>query len=229
MVNEFRFQLARDKEPGEANSDQTEAVINTGSGNLSIGRNNFSPRETTIKRVQFIDNVSYVSGRNNYKFGLDFNFDRIFNFFPGIFSGSYTFPSYTAFANRTPSAYTQNFAGANTTGATTNPNLSEYAFFGQDDVRVTPKLTLNLGLRYDYASMACPQVQNTDTLLPAIALTPLVARKTRTTSRRASASLTRQTSGQSYAAASASSTVARRPSCSARCIRRTASTSRAST
>jgi outer membrane receptor protein involved in Fe transport len=165
VVNEFRFQLARDKEPGEANSDQPEAVINTGAGNLNIGRNNFSPRETTIKRVQFIDNLSYVSGRNNYKFGLDFNFDRIFNFFPGIFSGSYTFPSYTAFANRTPSAYTQNFAGANTTGATTKPNLSEYAFFGQDDVRVTPKLTLNLGLRYDYASMACPQVQNTDPLL----------------------------------------------------------------
>src|SRR5437588_8614655 len=59
IVNEARFQFARDKEPGQANSDQPEAVINTqGSGNLNIGRNNFSPHETTIKRVQFIDNVS---------------------------------------------------------------------------------------------------------------------------------------------------------------------------
>ncbi|HYJ45366.1 MAG TPA: TonB-dependent receptor, partial [Pyrinomonadaceae bacterium] len=165
MVNEFRFQFARDKEPGEANSELPEAVINTGAGNLNIGRNNFSPRETTIKRAQFINNLSYVTGRNNYKFGLDFNFDRIFNFFPGIFSGSYTFPSYTAFANNQPSAYTQNFAGANTTGATTNPNLSEYAFYAQDDIRVTPKLTLNVGLRYDYEGMDCPQVQNPDPLL----------------------------------------------------------------
>src|SRR5437588_11884350 len=165
LVNEYRFQFARDSEPGQANSSAPEAVINTGAGNLNIGRNNFSPRETTIKRVQFIDNVSYVSGRSNFKFGLDFNFDRIFNFFPGLFNGSYTFPSYTAFANNLPSAFTQNFAGPNTTGATTNPNLSEYAFFGQDDLRVTPKLTLNLGLRYDYDGLACPRVQNPDPLL----------------------------------------------------------------
>ncbi|HJQ32990.1 MAG TPA: TonB-dependent receptor [Pyrinomonadaceae bacterium] len=165
VVNEFRFQLARDKEPGEANSDQPEAVINTGSGNLNIGRNNFSPRETTIKRFQLIDNVSLVSGRSNYKFGLDFNFDRVLNFFPGIFSGSYTFPSYAAFASNTPSAYTQNFAGANTTGATTEPNLSEYAFYAQDDFKATPKLTLNLGVRYDYEALACPPVTNPDTLL----------------------------------------------------------------
>jgi outer membrane receptor protein involved in Fe transport len=165
VVNEFRFQLARDKEPGQANSDQPEAVINTGAGNLNIGRNNFSPRETTIKRRQFIDNVSYVSGRSSYKLGLDFNFDRVFNFFPGLFSGSYTFPSYTAFANNTPSAYTQNFAGAGTTGGTTKPNISEYALYAQDDLRVTPKLTLNLGARYDYEKMACPPIQNADPLL----------------------------------------------------------------
>jgi outer membrane receptor protein involved in Fe transport len=165
VVNEFRFQVARDKEPGEANIDAPEAIINTGSGNLSIGRNNFSPRETTIRRFQVIDNVSVVSGRSNYKFGLDFNFDRILNFFPGLFSGSYTFPSYTAFANNAPSAYTQNFAGANTSGGTTEPNLSEYAFYVQDDVRLTPHLTLNLGLRYDYQGLACPPVANPDPLL----------------------------------------------------------------
>jgi outer membrane receptor protein involved in Fe transport len=165
VINEFRFQLARDKEPGQANVDAPEAVINTGSGNLNIGRNNFSPRETTIKRFQLIDNVSLISGRSTYKFGLDFNFDRVLNFFPGLFSGSYTFPSYTAFANNTPSAYTQNFAGANTTGGTTEPNLSEYAFYVQDDVRLTPKLTLNLGLRYDYQALACPPVTNPDPLL----------------------------------------------------------------
>jgi outer membrane receptor protein involved in Fe transport len=165
VVNEARFQLARDKEPGQANSDQPEAVINTGAGNLNIGRNNFSPRETTIKRFQAIDNVSLVSGRSNYKFGLDFNFDRVFNFFPGLFSGSYTFPSYTAFANNAPSAFTQNFPGAGTSGGTTHPNISEYALYAQDDVRLTPKLTLNLGARYDYEALACPPIQNADPLL----------------------------------------------------------------
>ena len=172
IVNEFRLQLARDREPGLANSDAPEAVIGTvvtgtSGTSLSIGRNNFSPRETTIKRVQFIDNVSYLRGRSNWKFGLDFNFDRIFNFFPGLFSGSYTFSNYTNFATNAPASYTQNFAGAGTTGGTTHPNLSEYGFYGQDDLRVNPKLTLNLGLRYDYQGMACPPIKNPDSLLAA--------------------------------------------------------------
>ncbi len=165
VINEFRFQLARDKEPGQANSDSPEAVIATGGGNLNIGRNNFSPRETTIKRIQLINNISYLHGRSNWKFGEDFNHDNVFNFFPGIFSGSYTFPSYTAFSTNTPSAYTQNFPGAGTTGGTTAPNLSEFAFFGQNDFRATSKLTLNLGLRYDYEKPACPPIKNLDPLL----------------------------------------------------------------
>ena len=178
LVNEFRFQFARDKEPGRANSADPEAVIATGGGNLSIGRNNFSPRETTIKRAQFVDNMSYTRGRNNFKFGVDINIDRIFNFFPGLFSGSYTFNNTTApgfgfalFANNfntalapSATAYTQAFPGANTSGGTTNPNSRELAYFAQDDVRVSPKLTLNLGVRYDYQRLACPPAKNSDLL-----------------------------------------------------------------
>src|SRR4030095_11498603 len=81
-VNEFRLQYGRDREPGEANSDVTEARIQTGNGFFQLGRNNFSPRETTIKRFQLIDNISVIHGAHSLKFGADLNFDRIFNFFP---------------------------------------------------------------------------------------------------------------------------------------------------
>src|SRR6266446_7939706 len=91
----------------------------------------------------------------------------VFNFFPGVFSGTYTFPNYTAFSTNTPTAYTQNFPGAGTTGGTTKPNLSEYAFFAQNDFRATARLTLNLGVRYDYEGLACPPVSNSDPLLVA--------------------------------------------------------------
>jgi outer membrane receptor protein involved in Fe transport len=165
LINELRLQYGRDKEPGRANSSDPEALINTGAGNLAIGRNNFSPRETTIKRQQVVDNLTLIRGRHAFKFGLDFTFDQIFNFFPGLFSGSYTFPSYAAFLNKAPSAYTQNFPGAGTTGGTTYPDNNQYAFFAQDDWKATPKLTLNLGARYDYQKFACPPVQNTDPLL----------------------------------------------------------------
>ncbi len=167
VVNEFRFQWARDREPGEANNAQPEARIQTGGGFLLLGRNNFSPRETTIKRAQFVDSVIYTRGSHNFKFGVDFNFDRIFNFFPGIFTGQFTFNSYALFASNTPASYTQNFAGAGTSGAVTEPDFNEYAFFAQDDWRVTPKLTLNFGVRYDLQDMAEPTVNNPSAALAA--------------------------------------------------------------
>ena len=167
LINEFRFQFGRDREPGEANSDVTEARIQTGGGFLQLGRNNFSPRETTIKRAQFIDVVSYTRGKHSLKFGADLNFDRVFNFFPGLFSGQFTFNSYALFASNTPASFTQNFAGAGTSGGTTNPDLNEYGLFVQDDWRISPKLTLNLGLRYDLQDLADPTVNNPSAALAA--------------------------------------------------------------
>ncbi len=162
--NEFRFQYSRDREPGLANSDDPEVAVTNTLGGINetffFGRNNFSPRETTINRYQFIDNQTYITGNHTIKYGADLLFDRIFNFFPGLFGGSYTFTSYANLANRIPSRYRQSFAGAGTTGGTTNPNSSEYGFFVQDDWRVIPKLTLNLGLRYDYQTIAKPLIQN---------------------------------------------------------------------
>jgi hypothetical protein len=170
VINELRFQFGRDREPGEANSEVTEARIQTGGGFLQLGRNNFSPRETTIKRVQLIDVVSLTHGEHSFKFGADFNFDRVFNFFPGLFSGQFTFNSYALFASNTPAAFTQNFPGPGTSGGTTHPDLNEYGLFVQDDWRLSPKLTLNLGLRYDLQDLADPSVHNPSAALAAVGL-----------------------------------------------------------
>ncbi|HEX8637326.1 MAG TPA: TonB-dependent receptor, partial [Pyrinomonadaceae bacterium] len=170
FFNEFRFQYSRDREPGLANSDNPEVSVAANAGGIndgtfSFGRNNFSPRETTINRYQFINNQTLLLGNHTIKYGADLLFDRIFNFFPGLFGGSYTFPSYAALAANTPSRYRQSFAGAGTTGGTTQPNSSEYGFFVQDDWRFSPKLTFNLGLRYDYQSIAKPPITNPNAAL----------------------------------------------------------------
>lgn len=176
-LNEFRFQWGRDSEPGLANSTDPEAIIReAGTAIINIGRNNFSPRETTIKRVQFADNLAYVRGKHTFKFGVDFNIERILNFFPGLFGGQYSFSSLADFRdNRRPDGstgtagtYTQNFAGAGTTGATTHPDITEYAWFIQDEWRTTPNLTLTFGLRYDLQKVNKPNLFNPDSQLAAL-------------------------------------------------------------
>jgi hypothetical protein len=171
LVNEGRFQVARDKEPGLANSDKPEAEIREGGVVvLTIGRNFFSPRETTIRRYQVGDNVSYLFGNHGLKFGADVNHDHIKNFFPGQFGGQYFFTSLAQFATGRPARYVQAFAGEGTTGPLTFPNNTEFAWYVQDDWRVTPRLTLNLGLRYDVQKITDPPVRNPDPGLAALAL-----------------------------------------------------------
>jgi outer membrane receptor protein involved in Fe transport len=174
LFNEFRFQWARDQEPGLANSDAPEATVRQGGRTvLTIGRNFFSPRETTIKRFQFADTLTLIRGSHALKLGVDVNRDQILNFFPGNFSGAYTFSSLASFAGGRPSnaaageRYVQAFAGPGTSGATTNPDITEFAAFAQDEWRVNKTLTVTLGLRYDVQSFAQPETRNPDPQLAA--------------------------------------------------------------
>jgi len=169
LLNIGRFSYQRDNEPGLANSTNPEAIVrNAGQTLLSVGRNSFSPRETTIHRQQYGDTLSWIRGRHTFRFGGDILHDSILNFFPGNFSGSYTFNSLEDFGlslsgqpvTAKGNSFTQAYAGPGTTGATTHPNLWQDAVFAQDDWRVTRKLTLNLGLRYDVELAAQPTVRN---------------------------------------------------------------------
>ncbi len=160
-VLESRLVFTRDNQPGAANSDQPEAQIRqSGTLVMQIGRNNFSPRYTNARTFQIAENLSYLRGTHTYKMGYDIITQRIDNFFPGNFSGSFQFNSYADFAARRASSFTQGFAGAGTDGALTKPNSNEFAFFAQDSWRLNNKLTLNYGVRYDLFTLANPPVRN---------------------------------------------------------------------
>lgn len=184
VVNVFRYNWQRDNEPGQANSILPEATVRqTQATLLLVGRNSFSPRFTNINRHQVADTVAVNRGRHGFKFGADFIHDGIANFFPGNFSGAYSFNCLENFGRSLAGAplvvspgqgctaaagnpavpgdsFSQAFAGPGTSGPLTQPNIFEAAWFVQDDWRVRENLTLNLGLRWDLQDTAKPPVNN---------------------------------------------------------------------
>ena len=172
LYNELRGQIAKDEEPGEANSDLPEATVRqAGRTILTVGRNFFSPRETTIERQQLADTLTYVRGNHTWKAGADFLRDEIKNFFPGNFSGAYTFNSIASYNKGIPNGagerYVQAFPGPGTSGALTNPDIDELAFFFQDEWDLRDNVAVTLGLRYDRQDFAQPEVRNPDPQLAA--------------------------------------------------------------
>jgi outer membrane receptor protein involved in Fe transport len=166
LFNEARLQYLKDSEPGEANSSAPEAqILQGGVAVLTIGRNSFSPRETTIKRWQLADTATYLLGNHTFKGGFDYSKDKILNYFPGNFFGVYRFNSVADFANGKPAQFTQAFPGDGTTGPTTHPDIKELGLFAQDEWHLNPNVMLSLGIRYDKQSIAQPSVLNPDAQL----------------------------------------------------------------
>jgi outer membrane receptor protein involved in Fe transport len=96
--------------------------------------------------------------------------------FPRSNRGSYSFSSLANFLSGVynNSGFTQTFA--NSVVAQTNPNVG---FYAQDEWKVSPRLTLNLGLRYDLQFLKAIET-DTNNVSPrgGFAWTPFASRKT---------------------------------------------------
>jgi hypothetical protein len=176
LVNTFRFSYYEDNNGFLANSNNPEAdIFEGGQEVLIIGRFSGGPQVSQIRRGQWSETVSYLHGRHNLKFGADVLMDRTTFFIAKNFSGSYVFGSLESFGRSlasTPSpspedSYTQAFSGIGTPGSITHPDILALAGFAQDEWRVKPRLTLNLGLRYDIQLTAGPPVKNPSAALAA--------------------------------------------------------------
>jgi outer membrane receptor protein involved in Fe transport len=164
MVNEARFGWFKDRRGQDLNpalnppNGLLSGLTVQGQGSLGVSTNipNVQPTED---RYQAADNLSWTKGAHQLKFGLDFAFlrDTENALFNG--PGSYTYGSINDFALDYSGAtngkhwlsYTQSFGPF-----VTHASVDNYAFFAQDQWRVTPKLTLNYGLRYEYSTYTQP-------------------------------------------------------------------------
>lgn len=111
------------------------------------------PHTTENKTIQFNDSLTWTTGRHTYKGGVDFQklkFRDYLSFFAGddfgeyAFTGQYTGNAFADFLLGLPS-YTTYAAN----GPDVRPFAYHYAFYVQDDFRISQKLTINYGLRYE--------------------------------------------------------------------------------
>jgi carboxypeptidase family protein len=95
--------------------------------------------------VDLVENVSYLRGKHSFKFGFEY-LDVIFdgNAYPGV-QGAANFPDLQSFLQGIPDKGSI-FLG----NADQNTRMHWYGGFIQDDWRIKPRITLNLGLRYEY-------------------------------------------------------------------------------
>ena len=189
ILNEARFQWGRDNEaqipqapsagePTTAPEGRSPSV--SLSGGVTFGTPNFLPRAAypDERRYQFADTMTISKGNHTIKFGVDINHvnDILDNLFD--VNGAYSYNNindfiidYTNSQGAIPGVpcvrssrlagrcYTSSFSqafGPSRFEFSTN----DYNFFIQDDFRVTPRLTLNLGLRYEYQQLPEPQIPN---------------------------------------------------------------------
>jgi Carboxypeptidase regulatory-like domain/TonB dependent receptor len=93
----------------------------------------------------FVDNYSWKVGRHDVKFGYEFRRTTIAQVFDHNFRGTLGFESLTAFLAGTPDD------GVQVQGDTERHTYqNSHGLFIQDSFRLTPRLTLNYGTRWDY-------------------------------------------------------------------------------
>jgi len=96
--------------------------------------------------ADFVDHVSYLRGKHAFKFGFEYLLGIADNDPYNYGNGSVSFKTLQSFLLGSP----QN--GIILVGDPTSVSRTHsYAGFVQDDWRVKPRLTLNLGLRYEYS------------------------------------------------------------------------------
>jgi outer membrane receptor protein involved in Fe transport len=166
LFNELRFQFARrglhygySALPGGSDP----GVNITGFG--FFGREPFSTEDRVERRFQLTDNISWTKGSHTFKFGVDSNFVHIGTSAAQIFTlnygGVYDFGSLGASTFGFPTAFpgfnavqayglgipTSFYQGIGNTNKPSEDN--SLGVFAQDSWKISPKFTLNYGVRYD--------------------------------------------------------------------------------
>ena len=130
-------------------------IIGYFGGGAKIGSPNFSPKFQHTRQYEFLNTMSWLKGDHQFKFGFDVLAPMKNEYLdvPGT-RGDLTFR-----ATFTGNAVGDFLLGYVSDSLLTTPYVVDQrhwatSFFVQDDWKLSPKLSLNLGLRYDFITPA---------------------------------------------------------------------------
>jgi hypothetical protein len=124
------------------------------SGYSSLSGSTFDqrPKSQDRRAIEVTENFTYLKDRQSLKFGTLIRYYQWLGFDSGTYAGQFSFngaqsgDAYADFLLGYPSAVTRAYPADNFGGQQWYKQ-----FFVQDDVRVSDRLTLNVGLRYEYS------------------------------------------------------------------------------
>jgi TonB dependent receptor/Carboxypeptidase regulatory-like domain len=135
--------------------------IDFGDGTATIGSSTFLPSREIQNSFVLTDNLTWVRGRHSLKFGTELRYEQFTLFQPAASRGNMGFGSGFTDNPASPtsggSAFASFLLGIPDSGQITSLHNVDYrrqiyTGYVQDDFRATPRLTLNLGLRYEFFS-----------------------------------------------------------------------------
>jgi len=163
MINEARFNFTRfnANELGDLGSSnlliprlqiQGFGADFSFGGAPSYGIDRGRPNNRTQNTYEFRDTLTWVRGNQALKFGAEIRKEQDNNNLISEARPEFTFKSLLEFAN--DSVFFENIFADPVTGGAANGQRyfrsNYYGFFVQDDWKLRPNLTVNLGLRYEY-------------------------------------------------------------------------------
>lgn len=145
---------------------------------VSIGGSGAVPQSATFSSFQGFGRRTWftVENRHRLTFGGDFDLDAGSQFWGGASNGVYTFPSFAAFAARTPALYTRQLQPVEGTGRVLNAGIGV-----SDEWRIMRTVRLRYGVRGEIGRVlsANQQMLPDDALLsPRVAMSWTYGRRT---------------------------------------------------
>ncbi|MBI4454885.1 MAG: TonB-dependent receptor [Acidobacteria bacterium] len=127
--------------------DQPLGTVSPGSGITSLGVNVVG--QVTSNTFQFMDDLFITRGRHDLKTGFSITRYQNNDFFDFQFQGVYNFSSLEAFVTGKPATWLGVLPGSDTRRGNRQTVVGMYV---QDDTKLRPNVTLNLGLRYEFTT-----------------------------------------------------------------------------